>query len=259
MSIKATEIKSVSTPKPSLQVRRVDALASLHWIRQGLNDFNRIPSLSILYGVLFAGLCAGAYALSRSVPWYTLGYLTGLVAVGPFLAAGLYVAGRDLSEGRKPSIAGGFRLLNQRKTYLALFSLVLTLIMAGWIRLSALIFALKFNTLSPSVEAYTGLLASADGWMTLAYFGGIGFLLVTIVFTFSAVAIPLIVDRDENFISAMQASYRAVTSNPAAMVVWAALIVSMTAIGLATAFIGLAIIFPILGYATWHSYLSLVK
>ena len=196
----------------------------------------------------------GIYLLIRGVPWFTTGYLTGLVVVGPFLASGLYAASRDIERGSAPSIANSLRLIVQRRTYLTLFSLLLALTMAAWIRFSALLFAIKFNTLSPSIEAYTGMLASSDGWITLGYFFGIGFVLASAVFVISAVAIPLILDRDADFITAMQESYRAVVRNPGAMAVWAAAIVALTAIGIATAFVGLALIFPVLGYATWHSY-----
>ena len=72
-------------------------------------------------------------------------------------------------------------------------------------------------------------------------------------------AIPLILDRDTDFISAIRTSYRAVARNPGAMLVWSAAIAALTAVGIATAFVGLAVIFPILGYATWHSYRSLVR
>jgi uncharacterized membrane protein len=93
----------------------------------------------------------------------------------------------------------------------------------------------------------------------LGYFVGIGFLLSAVLFVISAVAVPLILDKDADFITAMQTSYRAVARNPAPMAIWAAAIVALTAIGVATAFVGLAIVFPVLGYATWHSYRALVK
>jgi uncharacterized membrane protein len=103
------------------------------------------------------------------------------------------------------------------------------------------------------------MLTSSEGWITLSYFVGVGFLLAAVVFVVSAVAIPLILDKDADFITAMQKSFRAVVSNPLAMLVWAGLIVALTVIGIATAFVGLAVIFPVLGYATWHSYRALVK
>lgn len=259
MSTPTAEVSNVVSTDKHYEIQQVEASAPLQWIQRGIEDFRQAPGLSLLYGFLFAGFVAGAYMLVSNIPWYATGYLTGLMVVGPFLASGLYVASRDMERGVSPSINSSVSLLIQRRTYLALFSLLLALVMAAWVRFSALLFAVKFNTLSPSLEAYTMLLGSADGWITLGYFVGIGFLLAAVVFTVSAVAIPLILDKDSDFITAMQTSYRAVVSNPAAMIVWAALVVTITAIGVVTAFIGLALVFPVLGYATWHSYRALIK
>jgi len=259
MSTSITETQHIASAPPASDIKNVDAAAPFTWIRRGIDDFRHAPGLSLLYGFLFAGLCAGVYLLIRGVPWFTTGYLTGLVVVGPFLASGLYAASRDIERGSAPSISASLRLLMHRKTHLALFSLLLALVMAAWIRFSALLFALKFNTLTPTVETYTQMLTSSEGWIALSYFVGIGFLLATVVFVISAVAIPLILDKDADFITAMQKSYRAVVSNPAAMLVWALLIVTLTVVGIATAFVGLAVIYPVLGYATWHSYRALVN
>jgi uncharacterized membrane protein len=141
-----------------------------------------------------------------------------------------------MEHGTAPTISSSLRLLVQRRTYLALFSLMLALVMAAWIRLSALLLALKFSTLKPTVEAYTQMLSSSEGWITLSYFAGIGFLLAAVVFVVSAVAIPLIVDKNADFVTAMHKSYRAVVSNAGAMLVWAGLVVTLTAIGVATGF-----------------------
>jgi uncharacterized membrane protein len=254
-----TEMPFVASAPTATDVGRVNATAPFTWIQRGIADFRRAPGLSLLYGFLFAGLCAGVFLLIRDLPGFATGYLTGLLVVGPFLAAGLYAASRDMQRGITPSVLSGLGLLMQRRTYLALFSLMLALVMAAWIRFSALLFALKFNTLSPTVESYTQMLSSSEGWIALSYFVGIGFLLAAVVFVVSAIAIPLILEKDADFITAMQKSYHAVVSNPAAMLVWAGLLVALTAIGIATSFVGLAVIFPVLGYATWHSYRDLAK
>ncbi len=259
MSTTASELRLDDSLPTRYDVLKVAPLTPFHWIKLGFNDFRRIPLLSLVYGFLFAGVCAGVYLSISNAPWFSVAYLTGLVVIGPFLASGLYVASRDIERGVAPSISGSLSLLMKRGTYLALFSLTLALVMAAWVRFSALLFAVKFNALSPSIEAYTSLFSSSEGWITLSFFVGIGFILALVVFVLSAVAIPLILDEDAGFISAMQTSYRAVTANPAAMFVWAAIIVALTAIGIATAFVGFAVLFPILGYATWHSYRAMVK
>lgn len=258
-STSTANLNHVSTRTQALGIATIDSSAPMQWLHAGLEDFKAAPGLSLLYGALFAAATAGVFMLMLNLPWYAVAYLTGLVVLGPFLAAGLYTASRDIENGQSPSIGNSLRLLAKRATYLALFSVLLSLVMAAWVRVSALVFAVKFNTLSPSIEAYTSLMSTADGWITLAFFIGMGLVLVTTVFIISAVAVPLIIDKDTDFITAMQTSYRAVLQNPAPMAVWAVIIVALTAIGIATAFIGLAVIFPVLGYATWHSYRSLVE
>lgn len=259
MSTLAPDVNADLTSNATPALTKVEAGAPFKWIQQGVLDFRSAPLLSLLYGALFAGFCAAVYIAIRNAPWFTLAYLTGLVVVGPFVAAGLYAANRDMERGLKPSIRGSLRVISKRKTYLALFALMLTLLMAAWVRFSALLFAVASSTLTPTADAYAKLLSSPDGWLTLAFFVGAGMLLVTVVFVFSAVSIPYILDKDVNFIEAMSTSYRTVINNPAAMLIWAGAIVVLTAAGIATAFIGLAVIFPVLGYATWHSYRALVK
>jgi uncharacterized membrane protein len=260
MSTTTAEMQQIQERSQQSEVAtHLDAFSPFQWLGAGVNDFKNAPGLSLLYGALFAAATAGVFLLVMNLPWYAIAYLTGLVVLGPFMASGLYAASRDMERGIRPSIGSSLRLLVKRSSYLALFSLMLSLVMAAWIRISALIFAVKFNTLNPSIEAYTSLLSSSDGWITLSFFAGMGFILVSVVFIVSAVAVPMILDKDADFISSMQTSYRAVMSNPGAMAVWASTIVALTVVGIATAFIGLAVIFPILGYATWHSYRSLVK
>jgi uncharacterized membrane protein len=259
MSTPLADVQQPKTMETPPIINAVGITAPFRWLRLGISDFRQAPGLSLLYGLLFAGLSGGVFLLISNAPWYTVAYLTGLVVVGPFLASGLYVASRDIERGERPSIDNSLRLLIQRKTYLALFSVLLALVMAAWVRFSALLFAVQFSSYRPTIEAYTQILTSNDGWMTLGLFIGVGFILATTVFVISAVAIPMILDKDSDFITAMRTSYHAVTQNIAGMAVWAALIVVITAVGIATAFIGLAVLFPILGYATWHSYRALVK
>ena len=196
--------------------------------------------------------------MARELPWLTLGLLTGLLLVGPLLAAGLYVAARQLEAGEPVSIRAALTTLASRKTNLALYGLFLALVMVAWIRFSSLLFAIKFSMLSPSVEGYLGILSGDGDPLVLAYFVGIGFLLAIIVFVTSAVSVPLIIDRDKDPFTAIRTSAGAVTRNWPAMTLWAATIVVLTAIGIATLGLAMVVLFPILGYATWHSYRALV-
>jgi uncharacterized membrane protein len=252
------------TAKPSSfsagehSIRRVDLEEPLDWLAVGVRTFAAAPASSLLYGTLFAIACWVTLALTRALPWFTIAFLTGLLLVGPFLAAGLYVAARQREAGEPISIRGGFALVWERRTNLALFAVLLALITAAWVRLSALLFAIKFDMFSPSMADYVGIVSGHLDPVTMTFFFGIGFLLAAVVFTISAVSVPMILDRDAGPITAVQTSYRAVRSNLAAMTLWAALIVAVSGIGILTLFVGMILLFPVLGYATWHSYRRLV-
>lgn len=239
-------------------IRNVGIADPFRWIGAGIRDFRRAPGKSLLYGALFLAACLATYALTLSLPWFTLAFLTGLLLLGPYLATGLYIAARQMEAGEPTSIHEAWRTLMARKTNLALFALFLGLVMAAWVRLSALLFAIKFDLFSPSIEGYLGILSGqGDPWV-LAYFVGIGFILAATVFITSAVAVPMIVDRDAGPFAAIATSARAVTQNWPAMLIWAGLIVTLSAVGIATFFAGLVVLFPVLGYATWHSYRAMV-
>ncbi|MBK1721996.1 DUF2189 domain-containing protein [Thiocystis violacea] len=237
------------------QVRHVDITEPLEWLGKGIRTLAKSPLHGLAYGALFAAACWVTLWLTWSLPWFSIAFLTGLMLLGPFLAAGLYVAARQQEVGASVSIRQSLELIWDRRTNLSLFVLFLGLIAAAWVRLSALLFAIQFNTLSPSLDRDQSLL-TLQGFdpLTAAFFLGIGLILAATVFITSAVAIPMILDRDAGPITAIQASARAFKENWPAMLLWAALIVALSGIGILTFFVGMIVVFPVLGYATWHSY-----
>ena len=257
MTTQAAHTTQAATEKTTV-IRSVEADAPLQWLAAGVRDFLATPGSSLLYGALFSLLAAGTIYLTWELPGFTFAFLTGLVLIGPVLAAGLYVAARQLASGEPASIFAALSLLRTRGANLALFGVFLALIMA-WVRLSALLFALKFNSLTITLDGYLGVLSGTGDPVALAYFLLIGSALAVTVFVTSAVAIPMIVDRNCGPITAIQTSARAVAHNWTAMLVWAFSIVVLTVVGSLTLFLGMLVLFPILGYATWHSYRSLVE
>jgi len=237
---------------------RVDLSEPLDWLTAGFGTFRAAPGASLFYGVLFSLACLAVLGLARELPGFAVAFLSGLLLVGQFLAAGLYTAARQLEAGSPVSIAAGVGLLLRRQVNLGLFAVLLAVIMLAWLRLSALLFDLQTGAAPPSMESYLGLFhGGGDPWVVF-YFTGIGFLLAVTVFVISAVAIPLIVDRDAGPLAAVRTSARVVARNIPAMTIWAAFIVALTGIGILTFFVAMVVLFPVLGYATWHSYRGLV-
>jgi len=227
--------------------RQLRVAAPLQWIRQGWTDVRGAPRQSLTYGAAIAllswlvtgvGLKLGSY-------WAALILLSGFVFVAPVLALGLYSISRQLECGLAPSLSRC--LAEQRQTLgtTMVFALALLVLFLVWARAGSM------------VHVFFPVQANPD-WSQLALFLGIGtavgsiFALLT--FLFSAFSLPMICDRDADAVTAIVTSVNAVLRNKGAMAVWALLIVALTAIGFATALIGLAVTIPLLGHATWHAY-----
>jgi len=242
----------------SPQVCSVSLFAPLHWIAAGVDDLRYAPFHGLFYGLLFTAACGLTFFLVSGLPWFTIAFLTGLLLIGPYLASGLYLAARQRASGQPVSVRAALTVLAERKTNMAFYGVFLALVMVVWVRLAALLFAIQFTSMSPTIEDYLGILSGdGDPWV-LAFFVGIGLVLAVTVFVTSAVSVPLIIDRDQDPLSAIRTSVDAVVRNWPAMSLWAALIVILTAVGVATLGVGLVVLFPVLGYATWHSYRDLV-
>jgi len=241
-----------------LAVAKASLSAPFNWIWHGVNDFLRAPGLSLAYGFAFAAAFAGVAFFAAKAPWYTLAFFAALLAIGPFLASGVYAAGKELNRGGQPTLRKSVDAVRQQKLNIALFSLLMVMGVAAWIRFSALMLALKVNMFSLSSEVFLSAFASPGGWVAILFAAGAGLVLAAGIFMASAVAIPLILDRGVDFVTAVRTSFQVVARNRGVMALWALSIAVLTAVGVATAFVGFLVIFPVLGFATWHSYRALL-
>lgn len=193
------------------------------------------------------------------MPGFTIKFLIALLLLGPFLAAGLYVTTRRHLAGEKIGIRASFALYGrQRHSSLALLGLFLMFVLAMWIVATAVLFAVKVTTLAPTSSGYVTMLGGGLDPLTTVFMLASGLLLAGAVFASSVVAVPSIVDRDAGPVAAVQASWRAVLGNIGPMERWAGVIVALMIVGALTAFFGMLVIFPLLGYASWHAYRDLI-
>jgi len=243
---------------PKRRFSRVDPSAPLSWIRRGIEDFRRAPALALGCGALFAALCFGASVRVQAVPETTFGYVTALAFAIPFLASALCTASHDLEQGALPR-PSSLRMIWRRWSPLTLYSLMLAGLVAGWARLSTLLFTVYSHSLPAPEAALPDLISSFSGSLVLWLFFGLTVLLAWVIFAGSAIAIPLVLDGDADLVASMISSYRAVSLNPIPMLLWAGIVVSLAALGVATSFTGLTLVFPVLAFGTWHSYRDLVS
>lgn len=245
-------------PRPFPTIRRVPFLSPLHWLARGLRTFRACPLPCLFYGVCFAAMGWIQASLLRSSPALMMALTCGFLLVGPFFAMGLYEVARRRDAGEACNLAGTTVAWRRNVSNIAILGIGLGVLMMLWARSSMMLIAIFFPRQMPNVGLLLAQLASGENLAFLGTYIGVGALFATLVFAFSAIAIPLMLDRQTDAITAMIASAVAVTRNLPAMLLWAALIVALTIAGFASLFVGLVVVVPLLGLATWHSYRDLV-
>lgn len=239
-------------------INQVSLSQPFQWLKKGVSDFAHHPLLSLVYGILVVGGLYAVYSLSRQAPAIMFGFITGLMLIGPFLAIGLYEGARQRAAGERVSIRNTLRAIRSRMLPIGIIAIALGMIMIVWLRVSSIIFALKFGLISGSATAYASGLFQPEYLPALLFYLGAGFVFAFLVFATNAFSLPIVLDRKSDALTAMVTSFKAVSLNKGAMIVWGLLLTALAIVGIATAFFGFAVIFPILGYATWHSYRDVI-
>jgi uncharacterized membrane protein len=246
---------------PSAAVRVVDLDRPWSWLARGFQDLRRAPEVGFIYGLVFTAvgytLAFGLYAADQVFLILPLG--GGFLLVAPMLAVGLYRVSATLEAGGKPSVVEALSAWRPVIGQLAVLAFVLVFAYLIWLRIAFLIFMLFFGLRSPAPETFFNeVFLQPESVPFLVIGTGSGAILALFVFSISAVSIPMILDRNASVLTAIVTSVRAVLANPGPMLLWAALIVVFTAAGLASLFIGLVVMLPLIGHATWHAYRDLV-
>lgn len=227
--------------------RILDARAPLTWLRLGWQDMKRapIPSLSIGITISLLSLVLSYLGLTLGGYWVEIVLLSGFVFVGPVLAIGLYATSRELEEGHAPGFGISIREMRRDFSTLMVFALVLLIVFLVWARAATGIHIFFPDEGNPDWREYAPFLAIGSA---------VGAMFAAITFAASAFSLPMIMDKRVDAITAVVSSIHAVLRNKRAMCVWAVLIVLGLLLGFATAMLGLAVIIPIIGHATWHGY-----
>jgi uncharacterized membrane protein len=241
-------------------IRHVPASQPLLWLRRGWQDLRSNASLSATYGLVFtvAGWSLLLFAAPR--PYLFTAAVSGFMLVAPLLAAGLYEISRRQDEAMATTFRESLSCWTRNGGSMALFGLVLALVAIAWERLSAILFALFYGGELPSVGSFLNtVLLSGNYWGLVIAYVALGGLLAALVFAMSAISVPMLVDREVDVVTAVATSVKAVKQNPAAMALWAALLVALMALGFATLLLGMIVLLPWAAYASWHAYRDLTQ
>jgi len=250
-----------STPITLPDVATITIGAPLRWLSGGWRDFLAAPLPCLIYGLLLAGVSAGlTYLLYYGDAFnWILVLAGGFLIVAPMFAMGLYEAGRQLEAGQKPSFKDMALVKGAFRRDLAYLGLALFLIYLMWTRIAQIVYALSTHRLHKTPEAFLDFMLTDPAGQNMAMIGTlIGGVIAFLAFTLVAISAPMMLDRKTDVFIATVTSIRAVIKNTLPMLIWGLLIALLMVIGIATAFIGLIVIFPIIGLASWRAYRELV-
>lgn len=228
----------------------------------GLADFRAAPVFGLIFGGLYAVVGLMLTLLVGQFGLYYLAYplAAGFALVAPLISVGLYEVSRLIERGARPSWGGVVNAILHHSgrelgymALVALFGLMVWLYAAGF--LYALFFGLRPIGLG---ELVTAAVSTPTGIAFLLAGNLVGTFIAALLFSVSVVAYPMLIDRDVDFVTAMATSVRAVAAAPAAMVGWAMFIGFLMVVAILPMFLGLFLVLPLLGHATWHLYRRVV-
>ncbi len=242
-------------------IRKVTFDQPLHWLRDGARDMVKAWPLSLFYGIVFALLGYGLAHGAWGKPHLAMALTSGFLFVAPLLATVFYCVSHRLEHHHKlPNLWVPLISWRANPASLGLFALMLVFVLSVWERISAILVGLFLS--GSGISSLADLLSiSAVQQHTdfvLAYlaFGGV---LALMVFSLSVVSLPMLLHRKVDFATALVTSFMATRLNFIVMLWWGVLIAGLIAVGMATDFIAMAVIFPWLGHASWHAYRELVE
>ena len=242
----------------SLQLATLRPSDPIRWLQLGWQDFQRCPRIGLFYGLCFFAMGHALLAVFQNAPAYVLALSAGFLLMGPFLCLGLYDASKAMqTHDHRPSLRASLQAWRPTKGTMGIFAGVLLILELLWGRASLVVFAVTFNTM-PSTEKLLPQLVNPENIGFLITYTIVGGFFAGLIFITSVISIPMIMDRKTDAVSAGLTSIRACLQNPGVMLIWGAIITLLIGLAMLPVFLGLLVIGPVIGHATWHAYRHIV-
>ncbi len=256
----ATQGGSASVP---FEVRKIGPGDLRDSLRKGWSDFLDRRGDLIILGLLYPviGLVAAALSLGGNLIPLLFPLVAGITLLGPIAASGFYELARRREAGKESSWGHFFDVKDRPSiNSILLLSGILLVIFGLWIGAATALYMLLIGPFPETLGAFLAVVfTTAQGWALIATGTLVGLGFAAVVLTITVVSMPMLVDRDVSLETAIGTSVRAVMANKGAMTRWGLTVAVLLAIGSVPLFIGLAIVLPVLGYATWHLYTKVVQ
>ncbi len=233
-------------------------------LRLGWEDFKAVPTHAVVLCVIYPilGLVLFRLVVGYSVLPLLFPLAAGFTLIGPFAALGLYELSRRRERGEEAAAWHAIRVL-RAPSFGAIIELgILLLVLFGtWIATADAIYIATFgHAPAASIPDFASrVLTTPQGWSLIIVGCGVGFLFAVVALCVSVVSFPLMLDRHASAIDAIRTSLRVMMTNPFPMAAWGLIVAALLVIGSLPLFVGLAVVLPVLGHATWHLYRKVVE
>lgn len=258
------ETATGETQARRIRIRRITGAEIATALRRGFSDYLAHLPYGLFFGAIYAagGMFIVAALSIYHMPWLIIPVAIGFPLIGPFIAVGLYEVSRRREKGL-PITWGAIlaEVFRQRERQLSWMAFVVLFIFWVWIYQVRLLFALFLGYKAPAeLDALVHvILTTSQGLSFLGVGTIVGAVIATILFSVTVVAMPLLLDHDVDFVTAMITSIRAVTENPVAMLGFGVIVGASAILALVPLFLGLLVVLPVLGHATWHLYRAVIE
>jgi len=238
--------------------RDVPRAAAFNWLSAGWRDFTIHPASSISYGLLVFLVSVitvvGLFALH--LDYILLPAFAGFMVVGPLIGIGLYEKSRRIAEGKPVTLWQMIFVRPESGGQILFAGVLLFLLTLLWMRAAVILYALFFGLRPfPGLDRIIPMLFTTEiGWAMLLVGSAVGGLFAAFAFAISAFAIPMLLTERTDALTAMGTSMALVWNNLPVMLTWAAIMLVLIVIGIATGLLGMIVIFPVLGHGSWHAY-----
>ena len=245
------------------RVRTITPRDLVDALRKGFDDFMAMPTHALFISLIYpiAGLIIAIAVSGTNLLWLIYPMATGFALIGPVAAVGLYELSRRREQGLDSEWSHAFDLL-QAESFrsIAALGLVLLLLFVVWIGVAQTIYWAYFGYVVPeSINDFARMVLTTEAGHRMILVGNaVGFLFALVAFMISVVAFPLLIDRRIGAAAAAATSVRAVLRNPLTMALWGLIVAVALLLGSLPFFVGLAVVVPVLGHATWHLYRKVV-
>ena len=248
-----------TTSPPSVpEINEVDLSDLKASLALGWQDFRRAPLLGMAFSAVYVlgGWLVFWATSTKGQVWWTLPAGAGFPILGPFIACGYYEISRRLAAGEPLRAAEVFGVIfRQKDRQIPAMAAVIVVYFLFWNFLSHMIFALVLgNATMTNVSSSLAVFQTPNGLVMLTFGTLVGAAFATLLFSLTVVSLPMLLDREVDFVTAMLTSFSLVRENPRVMLGWGALIAICLLVAMLPGFLGLFLVLPLFGHASWHLY-----